>query len=201
VEEVMIERAWVLCPVFLALGISLAAQTAAGQATAPPAGETTRKKDTLEDVSVMKFTVGEHRTADALEIKNVLYGADTKIPAPAGQHFVVVTLIGELPQLREKYGFVAKIPEQFVALEPQEKQFHKALLIKGILGWERAGRSWALGKATQVKWQDKEEFTVAFALPRELTRFQVAIRKLAGDDVVLAGAVDLARKRESTTRR
>ena len=59
----------------------------------------------------------------------------------------------------------------------------------------------ALGKATQVKWQDKEEFTVAFALPRELTRFQVAIRKLAGDDVVLAGAVDLARKRESTTRR
>ena len=152
---------------------------------------------TVPDISVMSFRIDKYEVADKIDIVNIFNHADdTTVPVPKGERFVIVTLIGSLDGLREKYKMVPKFHKQFAALfdDGKEKKSSDALMVKGLFGWGGEGRfnTWALGNSDDPAHNNEEEFTVAFELPLEWNQFKIAVKKLDGSGgYVLAGTIDL----------
>jgi hypothetical protein len=153
-------------------------------------------EDTLPDISTMSFTVEKYKADSKIAIENMLFNVHKTIDAPEGSKFVVVTLKGRLDGLRNKYKFVPKFREQFVAIvdEGDKKTAYKADMIQTIVGWEIEDRTWALGTPTDHANDDGEYFSVAFGLPVKITNFELGVIKNDGSgSFVSVGKIDLTR--------
>jgi len=159
---------------------------------------------TLDDVSVMKFSIEDCGNPSTIDVKNFFTGKSTTLPTSAGRKFYVVTLVGQLDGLHEKYRFVTKEQKRFVALYDvgKQKEYSEGIMIMGLFGWQIDGRNWVLAPKedrADPGWRDKERFTVAFALPEGWKKFEVAVRKNAGaGDSIRVGEVD-TQKIQTTT--
>ena len=151
---------------------------------------------TLDDVSVMKFSIEDCGNPSTIDVKNFFTGKSTTLPTSAGRKFYVVTLVGQLDGLHEKYRFVTKEQKRFVALYDvgKQKEYSEGIMIMGLFGWQIDGRNWVLAPKedrADPGWRDKERFTVAFSLPEGWKKFEVTVLKNAGaGDPVRVGEID-----------
>ncbi len=191
-------------PIVAALAFALLFLNGVAQAT---------ERATLKDVSVMNFSIAHFEASNKVEDKNPFTGEVRSVDAPAGKQFVIVTLTGQLAGLRDNYSLVAKIHNQFVVSQKGLKQYSEAVMIKGVFGWDPGGSdgmqvtAYGLGsKVDQANWE-KEDFTVAFALPLDWTKLEIAVRKLdaasegykLSSDVVEVGEIDLKKTVKAAT--
>jgi hypothetical protein len=151
---------------------------------------------TLDDVSAMSFAIENCTSPRTIEVTDMFSGRSSTLPQTEGKKFYVVTLVGRLEGLHEKFGFVTKDQKRFLAYheDGDRKEYSEGVMIMGLFGWQIDGRNWVLAPkedAADPDWRDKERFTVAFSLPEAWRQFSVAVRHNSGEaDLVRAGQID-----------